>query len=218
MSNTALANAKPVKSRMQWKDWFDVLIYVIWTISIYVFSYYTLKRADSIDRTYQIWALLFMISCVWLYKIETKELTKEIIKCTLILISTTMFSYFVGGEAVDLDSIKNLLSLVICNIMNAAVGYGIIFYIRKSYVLYGDKTYKLETATLIVTGILMFILNCNVIFSLIVAAIFNILVGYCIYRKNILNSVGVKKHKKYPCSKKKEKRRKRNNKKRRFYA
>lgn len=173
--------------------------YISWTVSVYIMTYYTLKKPE-VDTTYRVCAMLLWISSIWLYKIEKRELTKEIIKSTFILIATTLVPFFIDAEIID---IHQMVTLTICNIINATVCYAFIWIMKKSYQLHGEKSYKLETTTLIVVSFSMFILKLEIIISLLIGLSINLIWGYQLFKK----SRGIGRERKYhTCSMKKQKR------------
>lgn len=159
------------------KDCGDVIFYVAWTLSVFVFSYYQTKM-DGIDKVYQKTVFIFFVSSIWLYKNETKALTKEIIKSTSILLGSGFIAIILGSKDID---IEDQIRLAISNILYAAIGYVVIFVMKKSINLHGKKAYFLETMMIIMIFLFLFVFKWNPYVSVIVSMFAFYFKGYFIW-------------------------------------
>ena len=191
------------------EDLIEIVSYICWTVSVYIMTYYSLNKIAPVDTFYRIAVMLLWISTMWLYKLRMKELTKEIIKSTCILIVTSIIPLFLNAEYINTYNVlKTMINTIIPNLINAGLCYGFIIILKMSNQYHGPASIKLETLTLIIVALGMFFFKLPIIISLLLGVVFNNIRGYHLFIK----SLGIGRIKKpYPVSKKKAKRRKKQN-------
>lgn len=155
------------------KDIKEVVAYVIWSLSIWVLSYYQLSR-NGIDRGYQVAIWLFGIAAVLLFGTNKKELTKEIFKSVFILIGTCILGRIYSNVGTLDGSLRMIFTLLIYEFL----GYFFVWVMSKSKKLHAKYATSLEVGYLILIGILYFIFNWNLYVSLIIPCIPMLLIGY----------------------------------------
>lgn len=131
-----------------------------------------------------------------------KELTKEIIKSTCILIATTIIPLFLNAEYINTYNVlKTIIENIIPYLLNAGLCYVFIILLRMSNQHHGPASLKLETITLIIIALGMFFFRLPNIISLLLGVVFNNIYGYHLFSK----SLGIGRNKKpYPVSKKRK--------------
>lgn len=100
----------------KYSDLIDVISYIGWSISVWLLVYFQLN-AKAIDGTYRFTIWTFVLSGCLLYKDSYKEITKEIIKSGVILISTNILELYLVGDITGIKVFKLVLAQVLYQIL-----------------------------------------------------------------------------------------------------
>lgn len=168
----------------KYSDLIDVISYIGWSISVWLLVYFQLN-AKAIDGTYRFTIWTFVLSGCLLYKDSYKEITKEIIKSGVILISTNILELYLVG---DITGIK-IFKLVLAQVLYQILAYVFAFFIRKSKELHGKYTDRLVVLYLLFLGLLLFIIKIEVVYALICTSIISLIIGYFYYKKYCLEKL-----------------------------
>ena len=173
----------------KYSDLIDVISYIGWSISVWLLVYFQLN-AKAIDGTYRFTIWTFVLSGCLLYKDSYKEITKEIIKSGVILISTNILELYLVG---DITGIK-VFKLVLAQVLYQILAYVFAFFIRKSKELHGKYTDRLVVLYLLFLGLLLFIIKIEVVYALICTSIISFIIGYFYYKKYCLEKLKQKEN------------------------
>lgn len=167
-------------------DIIEIISYITWTASIFIFTYCQVNL-NGINEMYQKSIFVFYLSCISLFKLKHGELTKEIIKTSLILLVTDIIKVKLGAIDVNLH---NEIYLGISNIMYSGLGYITLLLFRNNFKLHGKKAYFLDFLLISSIYTFLFIFKANPYVSVGIPISCNLVIGL---RTWIIKSIKDKK-------------------------
>lgn len=198
---------KKVSGLLQ-RDVIETISYILLTCSVFYAGYMSMVCYLNginliVDKKYQFANYLFIIACVVYYRNSSRDVIKEMIKSTTILLATNIIQFYVDGSG----EIRKTVLLAIYQLFYHLIAFIIIMVgIKYSEKQHGKRAQLLILIFLLQIGIMFFVLRINICVTLIISCVINMLVGYRFYVKfnNEKKNEEENKAKKIELEKKKE--------------
>ena len=160
----------------------DSVAYIIWSLSLWMLSYYQLLRCEfqGIKEGYVKALYFWVVSAVILYGNSKSELTHEIFKSCFILVGSSIFDALYNSKGTFDTFIKHLIVFLVYQ----ALGYMVIAFLSYSKKLHGRYAKRIALLHLSILGITYLLFKWNLYISLILAVIINLIIGYRYYLFN----------------------------------
>lgn len=159
----------------------EVVSYIIYTVSIYYLSHFSIGKEPIIDDTYRIFVFCFMASTCAFFKGENIEIIKEMLKSGGILILCQAIDGFLLGNEMDY---RTFIYIFITQIIWQLTSFIFAYFYNSNLQMHGKYTSRLLTICLSVLFILLFVFKLKPIICIALFTLTLFWVGYTYYIKN----------------------------------
>lgn len=161
-------------------DMIEVLLYIVYTVSVYYIVYMGVEKEVVIDKTYRVFVALFVSSAFLYFKGSTREIRNEMIKSNGILACCKIIDDYFFEKHVDL---KVLAYIFVLQLLLHVVAYFFVCLYRSWTNDHGRYTNKLLWICMVSFLIPLFAFD-NVVVSFIVFGVVFLSVGYSYNKRN----------------------------------
>lgn len=157
----------------------EVLLYIVYTVSVYYMVYLGVEKEVVTDNTYRIFMTLYIFSAFLYFKGSTREIRNEMIKSNGILTCCEIIDSYFFEKHIDL---KVLAYIFVCQLLFHVVAYFFVRFYRSCTNDHGRYTNRLLWICMgsFLTSMFIF----NVVVSVIIFVVVLFSVGFRYYNKN----------------------------------